>query len=55
MTASITEMGIDRIMFSVDWPFNSNKLASDWLNGLSLSARDKAKLAGLNAKALLKL
>jgi predicted TIM-barrel fold metal-dependent hydrolase len=55
LTASITEMGIDRIMFSVDWPFNSNKTASDWLNGLPLNATDKAKLAGLNAKALLKL
>ncbi len=55
LTASITEMGIDRIMFSVDWPFNSNKVGTDWLNGLSLDATDKAKLAGLNAKALLKL
>ena len=55
LTASIAEMGMDRIMFSVDWPFNSNKVATDWLNGLSLSATDKAKLSGLNAKALLKL
>jgi predicted TIM-barrel fold metal-dependent hydrolase len=42
-------------MFSVDWPFNSNKVGTDWLNGLSLNATDKAKLAGLNAKSLLKL
>jgi 2,3-dihydroxybenzoate decarboxylase len=55
LTASIAEMGIDRIMFSVDWPFNSNKLATDWLKRLSLSATDRAKVAGLNAKALLKL
>lgn len=55
LTASITEMGIDRIMFSVDWPFNSNKVGTDWLNGLPLGATEKAKLAGLNAKALLKL
>lgn len=55
LTASITEMGIDRIMFSVDWPFNSNKVGTDWLNGLPLSATDKAKMAGGTAKALLKL
>jgi predicted TIM-barrel fold metal-dependent hydrolase len=55
LTASITEMGIDRIMFSVDWPFNSNKAGTDWLNGLPLSATDKAKMAGGTAKALLKL
>ena len=38
LTASITEMGIDRIMFSVDWPFISNKMATDWLNASALSA-----------------
>ena len=55
LTASITEMGIDRIMFSVDWPFNSNKAGTDWLNALPLSATDRAKMAGGTAKALLKL
>ena len=55
LTASITEMGIDRIMFSVDWPFNSNKVGTDWLNGLPLGDADKAKLAGGTAKTLLKL
>jgi predicted TIM-barrel fold metal-dependent hydrolase len=55
LTASIAEMGIDRILFSVDWPFISNKMASDWLNAAALSAADKAKVFGQNAKALLKL
>jgi predicted TIM-barrel fold metal-dependent hydrolase len=55
LTASITEMGIDRIMFSVDWPFNSNKVGTDWLNGLPLSDADKAKMASGTAMALLKL
>jgi predicted TIM-barrel fold metal-dependent hydrolase len=55
LTASIAEMGIDRIMFSVDWPFISNKMATDWLNTSSLSAVDKAKVFGGTAKALLKL
>ena len=55
LTASITEMGIDRIMFSVDWPFISNKMATDWLNASALSAADKSKVFSGNAKALLKL
>jgi 2,3-dihydroxybenzoate decarboxylase len=55
LTASITEMGIDHVMFSVDWPFNSNKAGTDWLKSLPLSATDKAKMAGGTAKALLKL
>jgi 2,3-dihydroxybenzoate decarboxylase len=55
LAASIAEMGIDRIMFSVDWPFISNKIGSDWLNASALDAGDKAKIFGQNAKALLKL
>jgi 2,3-dihydroxybenzoate decarboxylase len=55
LTASITEMGIDRIMFSVDWPFISSKMGTDWLNASALSAVDKAKVFGGTAKALLKL
>ncbi|AMN43179.1 amidohydrolase family protein [Rhodoplanes sp. Z2-YC6860] len=55
LTASITEMGIDHVMFSVDWPFNNNKAGTDWLNSLPLSATDRAKMAGGTAKALLKL
>jgi 2,3-dihydroxybenzoate decarboxylase len=55
LTASITEMGIDRSMFSVDWPFISNKMATDWLNASALSAADKAKVFSGNDKSLLKL
>jgi 2,3-dihydroxybenzoate decarboxylase len=55
LTASMTEMGVDRIMFSVDWPFISNKMGTDWLHASALSAPDKAKVFGQNAKALLKL
>jgi predicted TIM-barrel fold metal-dependent hydrolase len=55
LTASITEMGIDHIMFSVDWPFISNKTGTDWLHAAALTATDKAKMFGGTAKALLKL
>ena len=55
MTCSIAEMGIDHILFSVDWPFVSNKLGTEWMERSSLAAEDKSKLLGLNAKALLKL
>ncbi|MGE5534555.1 MAG: amidohydrolase family protein [Acidobacteriota bacterium] len=55
LTASIAEMGVDRIMFSVDWPFISNKMGTDWLHASTLSPADKAKVFGETAKALLKL
>ena len=49
------EIGLDRIMFSVDYPFAPNQPATEWLHQVPLCAEDRAKLAGGNAKRLLKL
>ena len=51
----ITELGIDRIMFSVDYPFVENKPGTEWINALSLNAADKEKILSGNAKRLLRL
>lgn len=55
LTASIAEMGVDRIMFSVDWPFISNKMATDWMKAAPVSEADRVKILGGTARALLKL
>jgi len=55
LTCSIAEMGVDRIMFSVDWPFISNALGTSWLAQSALKDGDKVKIFGGNAKKLLKL
>jgi 2,3-dihydroxybenzoate decarboxylase len=55
LACSIAEMGVDRIMFSVDWPFISNALGTSWLAQSALSDGDKIKIFGANAKKLLKL
>ena len=55
LDASIAVLGVDRIMFSVDWPFANNKIGVDWLKASSLDAGDKAKIFGTNAVSLLKL
>jgi len=49
------EMGIDRIMFSVDYPFVDNPPGTKWLETLPLSADDQVKLLSGNAKRILKL
>ena len=51
----VQEMGIDRIMFSVDYPFAPNQPATEWLSRIPYSAEDKAKIAGGNARRILKL
>jgi 2,3-dihydroxybenzoate decarboxylase len=51
----VMEMGIDRILFSVDYPFADNPPATKWLETLPLCAEDREKLLSGNAKRLLKL
>ena len=51
----VMEMGIDRILFSVDYPFVDNKPGTIWLETLPLSAEDKVKLLNGNVKRLLKM
>jgi len=52
---SMMELGVDRILFSVDWPFVPNIPGTQWMNDLQLSAEDKIKILSGNAKRLLKM
>ena len=49
------EMGIDRILFSVDYPFVDNMPGAKWLETLPVSGDDREKLLNGNAKRLLKM
>jgi 2,3-dihydroxybenzoate decarboxylase len=49
------EMGIDRILFSVDWPFVANTPAVKWIDTVPLSDEDKVKLLSGNARRVLRL
>ncbi len=51
----VMEMGIDRILFAVDWPFVMNPPATKWMEGVPLCDDDKAKILSGNAKRLLKM
>jgi uncharacterized protein len=53
--AALLTFGIDRIMFSVDYPYSANALGRDFLDRISLAPADMAKLTHGNADALLKL
>jgi 2,3-dihydroxybenzoate decarboxylase len=49
------ELGPDRILFAVDWPFVDNKPAVEWMQRVSICAEDRAKILSGNAKRLLKM
>jgi len=51
----ITEMGVDRILFAVDWPFVSNAPAMEWIKRAPLSEQDKIKILSGNVKRLLRM
>ncbi len=52
----VMEMGVDHILFAVDWPFVAdNKPAVRWMEGVPLSDEDKVKILSGNAKRLLRM
>ena len=51
----VMEMGVERILFSVDYPFVANKPGTDWIPTIPLCAEDKAKILSGNAERLLHL
>lgn len=53
--AALQTFGIDRIMFSVDYPYALNAQGRAFLDNVALAPADFAKLAHGNADALLKL
>ena len=53
--AALQTFGIDRLMFSVDYPYAPNAKGRAFLDGVSLSPADMAKLTHGNADGLLKL
>jgi predicted TIM-barrel fold metal-dependent hydrolase len=52
---TLLALGIDNILFAIDWPYEANRTGMEYLRKLSLSDDDRAKLAHRNAERLLKI
>jgi predicted TIM-barrel fold metal-dependent hydrolase len=52
---SIAEIGIDRVMFSVDYPFEHFSDAAGWFDNAEISEVDRRKIGRTNAMKLFKL
>ena len=48
-------MGIDRVLFSTDYPYEESKLHVDWIDSAPLSDDERAKICYENATRILKL
>jgi predicted TIM-barrel fold metal-dependent hydrolase len=55
LACCIAELGIDRIMFAVDYPYNSNAEGVEFVRAAPISDVDKAKIFHGNADRLLRL
>jgi len=55
LLCTVMEMGVDHILFAVDWPFVMNPPAVNWIKDVPLSDADKAKILSGNAQRLLKM
>jgi 2,3-dihydroxybenzoate decarboxylase len=51
----VMEMGVDRILFSIDWPYVENAPGTEWMEGVPLGAEDREKILNGNAKRLLRM
>src|ERR1700720_4698886 len=55
LQCTIAELGVEKIMFSVDWPFMSNMPGRKFMDAAPISETDRALIFGGNARKLLNL
>ncbi|HEY1569952.1 MAG TPA: amidohydrolase family protein [Pseudonocardiaceae bacterium] len=53
LQCALSVVGVDRILFAVDYPYASNGEGVDFLNSVPIAPADRAKIAHLNAERLL--
>jgi predicted TIM-barrel fold metal-dependent hydrolase len=51
----VNAVGIDRVVFTTDWPYASMKAARQFFDQMPINLSDKEKIAHLNAERLLGL
>jgi predicted TIM-barrel fold metal-dependent hydrolase len=55
LQCTIAELGVEKIMFAVDWPFMANMPGREFMDAAPISEQDRQLIFGGNARKLLKL
>ncbi len=55
LVCTLLALGVDNILWAVDWPYEANKTAMDFFDNLALSDVDKEKIAHRNAERILRM
>ena len=55
LMCTMAEMGADRILFAIDWPFVANRPGVEWFDRAPISDADKVKILSGNAQKLLRM
>jgi hypothetical protein len=55
LIAAIGDVGVDNVMFSIDYPFESTEQAVQFIRTAPLAPADQARVAHLNAERILRL
>ena len=55
LIAAIGEVGVDNVMFSIDYPFESTEKAVQFIRTAPLAPADQARVAHVNAERILRL
>jgi predicted TIM-barrel fold metal-dependent hydrolase len=55
LMCTMMELGADRILFAVDWPFNSNVEGVEFIRAASIKPAEKSKIFAGNAAGLLQV
>jgi 2,3-dihydroxybenzoate decarboxylase len=51
----IAEMGADRVLFAIDYPYERTDEAVEWFDACAISEEDRGKIGRLNAQRLFKI
>jgi len=52
---TLEALGVDKILFAVDWPYEANKTGVEFLKKIRVSESDREKIAHRNAERVLRL